>query len=141
MKSNFLFLLALVALLTGCAHVFDRAETVTPAGTNVIYTVSTNTVAHIDAAKSVAGLIPAPYATPVELGLTLLSGVLGLIARQKSKTVDQQQTALDKTNTVLSSVIAGVETANHPETKQAIAQSSARFGVADTLHTLVQSIT
>ena len=106
-----------------------------PGTTNIQFYVPaaplTNAIA---IANQVAPLIPAPFGEIASGVLALATAGLGLYAKAKSNQLSTSQS-------MLSSVITGVEKGGTPQTKQAIQQSSVAAGVADQLDNAVHQIT
>lgn len=98
--------------------------------TNVTYAVNEKADGYIETAKTINGVVPTPWTAFINYGLIALSAILGLVAKVKS----------DKAN-ILPAIIAGVEAAGHPETKQSIANQARISGVEDKLRPLVAKLT
>lgn len=98
--------------------------------TNFIYEVSPEVKTAQTILSEATKFIPAPFSGAVDLLLLASSGLLGAIARIKSK-----QAALVPT------LIQGVEMAGSPEVKQKIQQVAEMFGHESRLNSLVQRLT
>lgn len=103
--------------------------------TNTVTTVNPALVSSLTSAQSLnASLNPTPSAPIINVLLTALLGGLGFFARLKTKQATESQG-------LLRTVIAGVEEARSPETKQAIAKFSEAVGNAPQLDALVRKLT
>ncbi len=132
-------LLVVSVIMIGCA-----GQTVTPAHqdpvTGQIVPAVTNYVPNTVATQIgstttvVAPFLPPPWnALLVALGGLVTTGAGAIATYQNSKLRDNR--------TMLASVIAGVESANNPATKEAIQTVAAASGLGDKLNTLVQKVT
>ncbi len=89
--------------------------TITPAvvqtnyTTNIVVTVAPAVGRTIEIAEGVNALNPTPTAPFVNIGLTALSGLLGLIAAWKTKAANREARSNADTNAVLEAVVTGVE--------------------------------
>jgi len=101
------------------------------------YTVSAGAQKIIAGGETVSSLIPPPYGTAATAGLGILSGVLGFIARAKSKKLDSVQSIAD----LVQPMIAGIEKAGDPNTKAAVQSAAVAAGVQPQLHQVVQTVT
>ena len=111
---------------------------VTNWSTNVVFTVSEKILRPLAVAQEANAAVSVVAPNPVSAGLNValvgVSGLLGWIARLKSR---RAQEHLDLVDTM----IAGVETANLPEVKARVAEMSRLFGTKAALHERVQAIT
>jgi len=112
--------------------------TVTNWSTNVVFTVSEKILRPLAVAQeaNAAVSVVAPNALSAGLNVALVgvTGLLGWIARIKSR---RAQERLDLVDTV----IAGVESANLPEVKARVAEMARLFGTRTALHERVQAVT
>ena len=95
-----------------------------------VYTVSAPLSAAVETAATVASAAPVPWGGLVSTALSLALAGLGWFARVKSKQAG-----------LLDVVIAGVEKANSPEVKAAIATVADLAGVKSQLHNQVKRVT
>jgi hypothetical protein len=107
-----------------------------PPNVTIAYQVSPKTTTTLQTGEAIAGAVPAPYGTLAILGLTALSGVLGIFAKLKSGQAASAQEVADLVNPI----IAGVESVGNPATKLAIQQHAVAAGVQDVLDPLVQAV-
>lgn len=98
--------------------------------TNFVYAVNEQWQTAINTGTGATPLIPQPWGTVAAAGLGILSAVLGWIVRLKNKKAG-----------LLDIVIEGVEKANSPEVKQAIAAVANRYGQGAALHAEVKNQT
>ena len=87
-----------------------------------------------EANAAVSAIAPNPLGAGLNVALVGVTGLLGWIARIKSR---RAQEHLDLVDTV----IAGVESANLPEVKARVAEMSRLFGTKAALHERVQALT
>jgi hypothetical protein len=91
----------------------------------------------ISTASTYTGLLPPPYSDAANLVLLLAGGVAAFYAKTRS-------TQLNKSNAMLTSTVAGIEsvpaTANVAAVKESIASHSAAAGVSVPLDAVVQDI-
>jgi hypothetical protein len=103
--------------------------TITPAviqtnyTTNILVTVAPAVGRTIEIAEGVNALNPTPTAPFVNIGLSVLSGLLGLVAAWKTKAANREARSNADTNAVLEAVVAGVEVIKD-ETARKIAKES-----------------
>lgn len=115
--------------------------------TNTVWTVSTQAVAGAQMVREIGNTVAtvAPPAAPVVgiidallgLGMTILGGIAAVKTRLARKNAD----ALETAGTMLRAVVAGVETANQPGVKEAIAQHASVLDVTHALDAVVQGVT
>lgn len=108
---------------------------VTPGYLATNFVVNPSAQQSIQAIKEANGILnPTPSAPLVNMGLTALSGILGIVAAWKTRKANQNATVADL-------LIESIETANKPEVKAAIEQLSLKRGKADLVHSKVKQIT
>jgi hypothetical protein len=160
--SRIVSVLALTATLlmfcSGCNSVYQQTTPAKPAETNQVAMLQTlpngqtqlvtNTVvtpavpaqyeyvpmltAGMNTAKTVSGFIPPPYGTVAGIALTAVSAILGFILKRKNG-------QLSTTQTILQSVITGVEAAGDATTKVSIQSHATAAGVQQDLEPVVQN--
>lgn len=121
-------------------------NTVALVDTNLLYAVNTNLLSMIATAKGVnAAVNPTPSSPLVDLGLGALVAGLGWYARFKNNKLKAAQDltttltqANDEHQSVISTLIAGVEKANQPAVKEAIAKVAATKGTSAAVDKAVQ---
>ena len=115
-------------------HVFTPTVTTNESGTlDTNYAVASGIESGISSARKVTPLIPAPFGSAVDLGLIGLSGLLGLIAKLKSKRA-----------ALVPVLIRGIEAAGADiaaPVKNAVQTEATNSGVQVQLHELVQQLT
>jgi hypothetical protein len=94
-----------------------------------VWTQAIETVKEVNAVAN-----PTPIAPVVNVVLGLVVAGLGWFARFKTKQATEK-------GDLVKTLIQGVEAANNPEVKKAIADAARLAGVADKLHTEVRSQT
>ena len=146
-KTLLLSLLAAAALLTGCQATKDAVKSFhlfTPtitAATNAAgavalatnYAVSDTVQTGLAAAHQVTPYIPAPFGSAADLALIAATGILGFIARIKSKKA-----------ALVPALIRGIEAAGADESaavKIAVQTEATNSGVQNQLHELVKQLT
>lgn len=137
------------ALLTGCGTtaapiVRDTVVTVetnqTPSGpqivttTNHVYRLSETWQTGIATGQTIAPAVPGGWGAPVAALLSLVSLILGAVAKAKN---DKARRA----DVIAGAIIQGVELANQPETKAAVAKVASAIGIGRELDNKVQEIT
>jgi hypothetical protein len=99
-----------------------------PTTSNITYSVNPTLASGLDTAKEVAGLLPSPWGEIATAALGLTSGVLGWIARRKTRMVN--------------AMITGVEAAAvNEQVKVSIQKSATAVGVERTLRRHVKRLT
>lgn len=134
---------------SGPIEVVIPAKTVTNWSTNITVEVNPAILGGIDGARTINRMAnPTPFAPLVDLGLYGLTGILGIVATWKTRKAQKEfdranaaEAAADHHNELLETVIAGVETANDPKTKEAIAQMSQLWKTRNALDAKVQEVT
>jgi hypothetical protein len=150
---------ALIIFGTGCEGMYQQMVPAQPAHTNQVQMIETlpngqtqlvtNAVvvpavpAHyeykpivtssIGTAQTVAGFLPPPYGTVAGIALTAVSGILGFVLKRKNG-------QLNTTQTILNSVITGVEAVGDATTKLSIQSHAAAAGVQQHLEPIVQAV-
>lgn len=119
---------------------------VTELVTNTIYTVSEQVLGHAATVRAIGNTIAtvsppaAPFVSAANAFMALGIGLLGLFAKAKTTLAAKHKTALDKTGTILRTVVAGVEAANNSTVKTLIAQHASAADIAHELDSVVQTV-
>lgn len=143
-----------LATFTGCATITKLFTSPAPsieivstnsAGvlqTNDILQVqpNTNLVAAIKTGQTIAPLLPQPIGGIASGVLALLAAGLGLYAKSKNTLANSALTSAAKANSLLTTVVAGVEAAGDVGTKTNIARMSTAANNASELDNIVQAI-
>jgi hypothetical protein len=109
--------------------------------TNAVWTVAPETVAAIDTARAVNGLLPTgPIAPLVDSALLLALAGLGAWGKIRSRAAAAAGDKAALAGAMLKAAIAGVEAAGDGATKAAIANAAAGAGVAGQLDAEVQGV-
>lgn len=114
--------------------------------TNIVVEVNPAFGATIETAKTINGALnPTPTAPFVNIGLSALAGVLGLIAAWKQKAANRALAAHQETNAVLEAVVTGIEVIKDPAArllaKQSVTQISDSWGRRDLVKQHVDALT
>jgi hypothetical protein len=94
------------------------------------YAVSDAVQTGLAGARAVTPYIPAPFGSAVDLALVAATGILGFIARVKSKKA-----------ALVPALIRGIEAAGNAEVKAAVQTEAQLSGVQAALHDQVKSLT
>jgi hypothetical protein len=128
-----ILLLPALFLFVGCSHLVTPVYQ--PGTTNVVqYIPSAPLTNALGIGQQVAPLVPPPFGEIASGVLALATAGLGVYARIKTNQLSDHQS-------MLSAVIAGVEKAGTPATKDAIAQNAAVAGVGGELDAAVRQVT
>lgn len=98
------------------------------------YTLAPTLTTGLATGQTVSGFLPPPYDLVVSGALTALGTILGIALKKKNG-------QLSTTQTVLQSVITGVEAVGDANTKLSIQSHANAAGVEPVLQPLVQSVT
>lgn len=98
------------------------------------FTLAPSVTTALDTGKTVSGFLPPPWDAAVSIGLTGIGSVLALVLKKKNG-------QLSTTQTILQSVITGVEAVGDANTKLSIQSHANAAGVEPDLYPIVQSAT